>query len=60
MPRSAGFALASVLNGAVDGVLMQYWLDPVFDPKARVREYPSALPEGIAPKSKPSKSIGAR
>jgi AcrR family transcriptional regulator len=39
--------LASVLIGAVDGVLLQYWLDPSFDAKAWVREFLLNLFEGI-------------
>ncbi len=42
--------LASVLIGAVDGLLLQYWLDPSFDPKQWLRTFLAALYDGIATK----------
>jgi len=39
--------LAAVLIGAVDGVLLQYWLDPTFDARAWVREFLENLFDGI-------------
>lgn len=39
--------LAAVLVGAVDGLLLQYWLDPSFDPRRVVRGFFSALFSGI-------------
>ncbi len=41
-------ALAGMLIGAVDGLLLQYWLDPSFDPRAWVRSFMDALFDGIA------------
>ena len=41
-------AIASMLVGAVDGLMLQYWLDPNFDPKAWVRTFLCALFDGIA------------
>jgi len=43
--------LSAVLVGAVDGLLLQYWLDPKFDPCAWVRIFLQSLFEGIAAKS---------
>lgn len=39
--------LASVLIGAVDGLLLQYWLDPAFDAKAWVGAFLLNLFDGI-------------
>jgi AcrR family transcriptional regulator len=39
--------LASVLIGAVDGIGLQYWLDPSFDAKAWVRTFLTSLFDGI-------------
>lgn len=41
-------AVAAVLVGAIDGLLLQYWLDPSFDPHRWVRSFFAALFEGIA------------
>jgi len=41
-------ALAGVLIGAIDGLLLQYWLDPSLDPRAWVRNFLNALFDGIA------------
>ena len=41
-------ALSAVLVGAVDGLLLQYWLDPKFDPRAWVRIFLQSLLDGIA------------
>jgi hypothetical protein len=40
-------ALASVLVGAVDGMLLQCWLDPAIDAKTLVRTFLHSLFEGI-------------
>jgi AcrR family transcriptional regulator len=40
--------LAAVLTGAVDGLMLQYWLDPSFDPRQMLRDFLSALFEGIS------------
>ncbi len=40
--------LAAVLTGAVDGLLLQYWLDPSFDPRQRLQNFLSALFSGIS------------
>ena len=42
--------LASMLIGAVDGLLLQYWLEPNFDPKQWTRTFLAALFEGVATK----------
>jgi len=39
--------LAAVLIGAVDGVFLQYWLDPSFDPKSRLHAFIENLFGGI-------------
>jgi AcrR family transcriptional regulator len=45
--------LASMLIGAIDGLLLQYWLGPRFDPRKWVREFIVALFDGIgAPASR--------
>jgi AcrR family transcriptional regulator len=41
-------SLSAVLVGAIDGVLLQYWLDPTFDPRATAREFLLVLLAGIA------------
>jgi len=41
-------ALAGVLIGAVDGLLLQYWLDPNLDPRAWVKSFLNALFDGVA------------
>ena len=43
-------ALGGMLIGAVDGLLLQYWLDPKFDPRAWVKSFLDALFDGIATK----------
>ncbi len=48
--------LSAVLVGAVDGLLLQYWLDPKFDPRAWVRIFLQSLFGGIAVKSGKVKS----
>jgi AcrR family transcriptional regulator len=48
--------LSAVLVGAVDGLLLQYWLDPKFDPRAWVRIFLQSLFGGIAVKSGEGKS----
>ena len=48
--------LSAVLVGAVDGLLLQYWLDPKFDPRAWVRIFLQSLLDGIAVKSGKGKS----
>jgi AcrR family transcriptional regulator len=40
-------SLAMVLVGAVDGLMLQYWLDPSIDPHRVVRNFFTALFEGI-------------
>jgi AcrR family transcriptional regulator len=40
-------ALAGMLIGAVDGLLLQYWLDPSFDPRAWVKRFMNNLFDGI-------------
>lgn len=40
--------LAAVLVGAIDGLLLQYWLDPSFDPRAAAREFLRVFLAGIA------------
>ncbi|MBI1212704.1 MAG: TetR family transcriptional regulator [Alphaproteobacteria bacterium] len=47
--------LASMLIGAVDGLMLQYWLDPSFDAKAWVRTFLSNMFDGVGAK-KPGKS----
>lgn len=42
--------LASMLIGAVDGLLLQYWLAPDFDPQKWTRTFLATLFEGIAAK----------
>ncbi len=39
--------LASVLIGAVDGILLQYWLDPNFDATGWIRTFVNDLFEGV-------------
>ena len=39
--------LAAVLVGAVDGLLLQYWLDPSFDPRAAAGEFLRVFLAGI-------------
>jgi AcrR family transcriptional regulator len=46
--------LASVLIGAVDGILLQYWLDPSFDASGWVRIFLDELFEGVGT-AKPEK-----
>lgn len=41
-------AVAAMLIGAVDGLLLQYWLDPSFDPRQWVKNFLTALFDGIA------------
>ncbi len=48
--------LSAVLVGAVDGLLLQYWLDPKFDPRAWVRVFLQSLFDGIAVKTGKGKS----
>ena len=43
--------VAAAIIGCVDGFMLQYWLDPIFDPKARTRTFLCALFDGIAAKS---------
>ena len=43
-------AVAAMLVGAVDGLVLQYWLDPSFDPKDWTRTFFNALYGGIAVK----------
>ena len=45
-----GDALAGMLIGAVDGLLLQYWLDPSFDPRAWVQSFMNGLFDGIGTK----------
>ncbi|MDE2462778.1 MAG: TetR/AcrR family transcriptional regulator [Alphaproteobacteria bacterium] len=40
-------ALAGMMIGAVDGLLLQYWLDPSFDPRAWVKSFMNSLFSGI-------------
>jgi AcrR family transcriptional regulator len=44
-------ALASMLIGAIDGLLLQYWLGPKFDPRKWVREFIAGLFDGIGTKT---------
>lgn len=46
-PDADAEALAGMLIGAVDGLLLQYWLDPGFDPRAWVRSFMNSLFDGI-------------
>jgi TetR/AcrR family fatty acid metabolism transcriptional regulator len=41
-------SLSAVLVGAIDGMLLQYWLDPSFDPRAVAREFLLVFLAGIA------------
>lgn len=41
-------SVAAVLVGAVDGLLLQYWLDPGFSPVVWVRNFLNALFDGMA------------
>lgn len=41
-------ALAGVLIGAVDGLLLQYWLDQSIDPRNWVKNFLDAIFDGIA------------
>jgi len=43
--------VAAAIIGCVDGLMLQYWLDPTFDPKARTHAFLCALFDGIAAKS---------
>ena len=47
-PEVDAAAISGVLIGAVDGLLLQFWLDPGFDPQAWVRRFLDALFDGIA------------
>lgn len=49
-PEADAAAVAGMLVGAVDGLLLQYWLDQSFDPRQWVRSFLSALFDGIAGK----------
>lgn len=40
--------LAAVLTGAIDGLMLQYWLDPSFDPRQMLQNFLSALFSGIS------------
>jgi AcrR family transcriptional regulator len=40
--------IAATIIGAVDGLMLQYWLEPTFDPKVRVHMFLCALFDGIA------------
>ncbi len=40
-------AVAGIMIGAVDGLLLQYWLDPTFDPRAWVKSFMNSLFTGI-------------
>ncbi len=44
-------AIAALLVGAVDGLMLQYWLDKSIAPKSWVRSYLLALFEGISTKT---------
>lgn len=46
-PNADPAALAGVLTGAVDGLILQYWLDPSFDPRAWVKSFMNSLFDGI-------------
>jgi AcrR family transcriptional regulator len=41
-------AIAPAIIGCVDGLMLQYWLEPTFDPKVRARMFLCALFDGIA------------
>jgi AcrR family transcriptional regulator len=41
-------AVGAMLIGAIDGLLLQYWLDPNFDPRHWVRSFFAALFDGMA------------
>lgn len=51
-PEADATAIAGMLVGAVDGLLLQYWLDQSFDPREWVRNFLVALFEGIVSKPK--------
>lgn len=44
-------AVAGLLVGAVDGLMLQYWLDRSIDPKSWMRSFLSALFEGLSIKT---------
>lgn len=46
-PDIDAVAIAGVLVGAIDGLVLQYWLDPGFDPLQRMRAFLAALLAGI-------------
>jgi AcrR family transcriptional regulator len=46
-PEVDAEAVAGVLVGAIDGLILQYWLDPSFDPRAWVKSFMNSLFDGI-------------
>ena len=54
-PEADPQALSGMLVGAVDCLLLQYWLDPSFDPRAWVRSFMNNLFDGIATDTKRSR-----
>jgi AcrR family transcriptional regulator len=46
-PEVDAEALAGMMIGAVDGLLLQYWLDPSFDPRSWVKNFMNSLFSGI-------------
>lgn len=49
-PQSDPQILAGMLIGAVDGLLLQYWLEPNFDPRVWVKNFLDGLFDGIGTK----------
>jgi len=47
-PDADAHAMSGMLIGAVDGLLLQYWLDPSFDPRIWVKNFINNLFDGIA------------
>jgi AcrR family transcriptional regulator len=45
-------AIGAMLVGAIDGLFLQYWIDPSFDPRVWVKSFLSALFDGIAAPAK--------
>lgn len=47
-------AFAAVLVGALDGIILQAWFDPDFDPVEAGRHFLDVLPRGMAPNEETS------
>lgn len=45
-------AIAGILVGAIDGLMLQYWLAPDFDPRGWARNFMNTLLDGLAARTK--------